>query len=84
MDKMASNDNRIIVDEWKMAMKRLGLINNIVMKEGLGDVKLREEIVGEKCSLMRCETRRDDSHVQGCTCICKVSKYYNHSLKLCT
>jgi hypothetical protein len=72
----ALNDKRINVEEWERALRVMGSINSLVLKEGCGDVKLRDDIVAEVCGLVPCETRWDDSHVQGRARSCKVCKTY--------
>jgi hypothetical protein len=68
----ALNDKCVNVEEWERALKVMGSINSLELKEGCGDVKLREDIVAEVCGLVPCETRWDDSHIQGRSRSCKV------------
>jgi hypothetical protein len=72
-EEWASVDKRIHVEEWKKALRTLESINGLVMKEGMGGVKFREDIVEEICGMIPRETNWDDSHVQGQSRSCKVN-----------
>ena len=72
--KWSKKDKRIKVAEWKDALKVLASINGLLMKGGCCDVQFREEIVMEVFGSVSSETRWDDSHVQGRSRSCKVSK----------
>jgi hypothetical protein len=50
--KWAGNDKCIDVEEWKKSLRTLESINGLMMKEGMGDVKFREEIVREICGII--------------------------------
>ena len=71
--ELACKDKSIHVEEWIECLRILESITGLVMKEGTGDVKFREEIVKEVCGKVPFETRWDDSHVQGRLRICEVS-----------
>ena len=73
-EKWASDDKRIDVEEWKKSLRILESIKGLMMKEGMGDVKFREEIVREICGIVPRETRWDDSHIQGRSRCCKVGR----------
>ncbi|KAG0598288.1 hypothetical protein M758_12G061400 [Ceratodon purpureus] len=73
--KWASIDKRINVEEWKEVLRVMEAINSIVAKKGISDVSLREVIVAEICRLVPLETRYDNSHIQGCSRICKVIQH---------
>ena len=70
--ELAGKDKRIDVEEWIEFIRILESIHGLVMEEGMGDVKFREEIVKEVCGKIPCETRWDDSRVQGRLRICEV------------
>ncbi|KAG0554032.1 hypothetical protein KC19_12G058100 [Ceratodon purpureus] len=73
--KWASIDKRINVEEWKKVLRVMKTITSIVAEKGISDVSLREGIVAEICRLVPSETRYDNSHIQGCSRICKVIQH---------
>ena len=75
--ELVALDKCIQVEEWIECLRILESINGLVMKEGMGDVKFREEIVNEVCGKVPSETRWDDSHVHGRLRSCEVGDCSN-------
>lgn len=73
--RWAKQDRRIILDDWMGVFKVFGYINSVSLC-GWDEVKCREDIVDAICKEVPPETRRDDSHVQGRSRMCKVCNVY--------
>ena len=69
--KMAKDDKRIKVDEWKESLKVLRPFHGCVY-EGQKVLAYREEIVSSICKAIPPDIQYDELHVQGRSKLCKV------------
>lgn len=69
----AETEDRIDIGKWEEALRILGPSNGLEYVESLGEVVLREQIVGAVRRLVPPENTWSDAHIQGRTRIRKVS-----------